>query len=153
MSRKWVTPKDKRDEIERLWLTGMPTKEMAANIGFTKNQVIGLVHRMGLTPRPSPIKGGGPSGNSKRDEARARGEVQRAAREKRTIADAAVKREQVKFRPMYLPRPTACCWPNGDPGTPGFHFCGVPSAPGRPYCSAHARIAYRTVAEYAEEAA
>lgn len=35
-----------------------------------------------------------------------------------------------------------CCWPIGDPGTKGFHFCGAEAIPGKPYCVEHAQIAY-----------
>jgi len=38
-----------------------------------------------------------------------------------------------------------CRWPNGEPGTRGFFFCGAPGADlegGRPYCAHHARCAY-----------
>jgi GcrA cell cycle regulator len=38
-----------------------------------------------------------------------------------------------------------CRWPCGDPGTPDFFFCGAPQATGKPYCSAHCRIAYQPV--------
>lgn len=37
-----------------------------------------------------------------------------------------------------------CQWPIGHPGKPGFHFCGDENVvPGKPYCAAHCRIAYR----------
>ncbi|MCQ9154145.1 GcrA family cell cycle regulator [Acidomonas methanolica] len=39
-------------------------------------------------------------------------------------------------------RGAACCWPIGDPGTPGFHFCGAKPLPGKPYCAEHAALAY-----------
>lgn len=39
-------------------------------------------------------------------------------------------------------RGPSCCWPIGDPGTPGFHFCGATPIPGKPYCEEHAQIAY-----------
>ncbi|QEO16951.1 GcrA family cell cycle regulator [Acetobacter vaccinii] len=39
-------------------------------------------------------------------------------------------------------RGPSCCWPIGDPGTPGFHFCGAQPLPGKPYCEEHAQIAY-----------
>jgi GcrA cell cycle regulator len=35
-----------------------------------------------------------------------------------------------------------CHWPYGDPGHPGFRFCGDPVAK-RPYCEHHTRMAYR----------
>jgi len=37
---------------------------------------------------------------------------------------------------------TTCKWPIGDPGLPGFHFCGRRSGEGVPYCEHHCRIAY-----------
>lgn len=39
-------------------------------------------------------------------------------------------------------RGPSCCWPIGDPGTPGFHFCGAKPLPGKPYCAEHAALAY-----------
>jgi GcrA cell cycle regulator len=35
-----------------------------------------------------------------------------------------------------------CCWPIGEPGTPDFRFCGLPTVPGKPYCKEHCAIAY-----------
>lgn len=39
-------------------------------------------------------------------------------------------------------RPGMCSWPIGEPGNPDFHFCGHPVVPGKPYCTAHCRMAY-----------
>jgi GcrA cell cycle regulator len=36
-----------------------------------------------------------------------------------------------------------CRWPIGEPRQPGFHFCGVPQLPGRPYCERHWRMAFQ----------
>jgi hypothetical protein len=36
-----------------------------------------------------------------------------------------------------------CHWPEGDPATPGFHFCGRKSAAPSPYCQPHDWIAHR----------
>jgi GcrA cell cycle regulator len=35
-----------------------------------------------------------------------------------------------------------CSWPVGDPGDDGFHFCGAPALPGKPYCITHCEVAY-----------
>tara|TARA_B100001559_G_scaffold300434_1_gene286554 strand:+ start:59 stop:418 length:360 start_codon:yes stop_codon:yes gene_type:complete len=35
-----------------------------------------------------------------------------------------------------------CSWPNGEPGKPGFRFCGKPAEIGKPYCAYHCEIAY-----------
>ena len=50
-------------------------------------------------------------------------------------------------------RLVACCWPIGEPGTRSFRFCDVGSLPGKPYCSAHAALAYVKVRDRREDAA
>jgi GcrA cell cycle regulator len=50
-------------------------------------------------------------------------------------------------------RLVACCWPIGEPGTRSFRFCDKESLPGKPYCSAHAALAYVKVRDRREEAA
>jgi hypothetical protein len=35
-----------------------------------------------------------------------------------------------------------CLWSYGDPGTPGFSFCGAPSIVDNSYCAVHAAQAY-----------
>lgn len=39
-------------------------------------------------------------------------------------------------------RGLTCCWPLGDPGTKDFTFCGGDPMSGKPYCAAHAALAY-----------
>ncbi len=36
-----------------------------------------------------------------------------------------------------------CKWPVGDPATDDFWFCGLQADAGKPYCSAHAALAYQ----------
>ena len=43
---------------------------------------------------------------------------------------------------MRGPVPRSCCWPLGEPGKRDFHFCEATAAPGKPYCTEHAKIAY-----------
>ncbi len=50
-------------------------------------------------------------------------------------------------------RLVACCWPIGEPGTRSFRFCDASSLPGKPYCSAHAALAYVKVRDRREDAA
>jgi hypothetical protein len=35
-----------------------------------------------------------------------------------------------------------CRWPFGDPREEGFHFCGEPQLPGKPYCALHWQKAF-----------
>jgi len=39
-------------------------------------------------------------------------------------------------------RPGMCSWPEGDPGTEDFNFCGCKAVPGKPYCVEHCKRAY-----------
>ncbi|MEM7525593.1 MAG: GcrA family cell cycle regulator [Pseudomonadota bacterium] len=36
-----------------------------------------------------------------------------------------------------------CKWPIGDPATDDFFFCGLPCAPGKPYCENHVAVAFQ----------
>ncbi|MFN4057375.1 MAG: GcrA family cell cycle regulator [Roseinatronobacter sp.] len=36
-----------------------------------------------------------------------------------------------------------CKWPIGDPATPDFWFCGLPTKSGKPYCDAHVAVAFQ----------
>jgi len=45
--------------------------------------------------------------------------------------------------PEPVPDTTGCRFPHGDPGKPGFGFCGAKRVPGRPYCAFHMAVAYR----------
>lgn len=55
--------------------------------------------------------------------------------------------------PRISGRVVTCCWPIGEPGTKDFHFCDVPSEPGRPYCEDHVKVAYVRVRDRREDAA
>jgi GcrA cell cycle regulator len=36
-----------------------------------------------------------------------------------------------------------CKWPIGDPTEENFHFCGLPSVTGKPYCEHHVAVAFQ----------
>lgn len=54
------------------------------------------------------------------------------------------RREGTPRKPEPLGKPSrGCSWPKGDPGAPGFRFCGKPALPLRPYCAEHYARAYQ----------
>ncbi|MBM3568163.1 MAG: global cell cycle regulator GcrA-like protein [Alphaproteobacteria bacterium] len=127
----WTT--EKVDQLKGLWQEGLSTAEIGRRLGITKNAVVGKAHRMNLPARPSPVK--------RRSEPR--------------IMAPQPPQPQIAMTPMPAPPNFVgpkCQWPIGHPREPGFRFCGAPSAQGRPYCPAHASIAYRP-ANVKEEAA
>lgn len=158
--------------LQALWGEGRSSAEIGRAIGMTKNAVIGKAHRLNLPPRPSPI----------RREAGATVLRPRPPSRGPTLPPLATFRVASRPEPK-LPSPSkpalapeslacsvapsaaekparqaqgremACCWPLGDPGTPGFHFCGAVAALGKPYCVAHAQLAYIRVRDRREDAA
>jgi len=128
MAIEW-TP-DRVKTLMALWAEGVSTLEIGRRLGITKNAVVGKVHRLGLPKRQSPI-------NST----------------PRTPC-ASKPAGPVRLKPQYTVPPTKdmvkmeelssgmCNWPEGEPGTEDFRFCGQQSLEGRPYCAAHCARAY-----------
>ncbi|MBM2577418.1 GcrA cell cycle regulator [Jannaschia sp. Os4] len=54
----------------------------------------------------------------------------------------AVEKTARKISLMELTERT-CKWPIGDPATPKFWFCGLPTQTGKPYCEAHVSVAFQ----------
>jgi GcrA cell cycle regulator len=133
----WTT-----ERIERLksgFEAGRSCRQIADDIGVSRNAVIGKLSRLGLT----------------RDKA---GDAPRPARK------PAPRLQQQLLKSVYAgPQPAAgdapidsghCCsllelseqrcrWPISTPGAEDFCFCGNTPVEGLPYCLAHTRLAYR----------
>jgi GcrA cell cycle regulator len=157
-------------ELRRLWAEGLSTAEIGRRLGVSKNAVVGKAHRLGLDPRPSPIR-------------RVPGEAAAAPVARRVSGPTlpplppvaapsapqsevarseppAATRPAPQLRPVAPPAPrvssgrfSACCWPIGEPGTASFHFCGSEAMSGKPYCAEHAQLAYVKVRDRREDAA
>lgn len=151
-----------------LWSEGRPTAEIGRAVGISKNAIVGKAHRLGLDPRPSPIH---------REATRI---AEGAARKERPQDASLVREHSLEPKPgtggvaeqkapegrnartapaarlvatRGAARTVACCWPIGEPATRGFHFCGAPALPGKPYCPEHAALAYVRVRERRDDAA
>lgn len=146
-------------ELEKLWAEGLSTAEIGRRLGVTKNAVVGKAHRLRLPGRQSPIDPARRQAKKAAAPAKARAPRAKPAS---PVADAqpAAKPEPrraqtttAKTAPPPPPRRKqksehkgpACQWPFGDPRLPGFHFCGAPSEPGKPYCDEHCARAYNRV--------
>ncbi|ARW17102.1 GcrA family cell cycle regulator [Komagataeibacter europaeus] len=196
MAMEWTEETIAR--LRDLWQQGLSTAEIGRQLSVTKNAVVGKAHRLGLKPRPSPIRRAAkaaPAPAATTVEATAapaatestqappKPEVTAApvaaavpapekapakaqaaptpAPQPKPAAAAPVSEDaapapratraqprataKAALRPVSEPRrrsSQSCCWPLGDPGTPGFHFCGATPLPGKPYCAEHAQLAY-----------
>jgi GcrA cell cycle regulator len=153
------------DRLKALWMEGLSTAEIGRRMGVSKNAVVGKAHRLALAARPSPIRRGPPGEAPKRPAAKRVTGPTLPPMEVAPVREAAPVVVAVRA-PVVATTPTlrsvgrsgggrlvACCWPIGEPGTKSFRFCDVGSLPGKPYCAAHAALAYVRVRDRREDAA
>lgn len=135
--------------LRQLWAEGHSTAEIGRRMGISKNAVVGKAHRLQLDARPSPIRRDG-AGARRPSPPRAPTPPASA-----TASDGARERLAPPLRAVSVPRSavrtTPCCWPIGEPGTPAFRFCDEPATTGKPYCAAHAQLAYVKVRDRRDE--
>jgi GcrA cell cycle regulator len=133
--------------LKQRFEAGLSCREIACDIGVSRNAVIGKLSRLNLT-REKP-------GAARRP---ARSDATQEPRRK-----AAPRLQYQMLRALYAePRPAAdepihnehCCsllelskercrWPISTPGAADFCFCGNTPLEGLPYCAGHTRLAYR----------
>jgi GcrA cell cycle regulator len=160
------------EAIERLrvfWSEGHSTAEIGRRMGVSKNSVVGKAHRLQLPARPSPIRRdptmARPAATGRRPTLpplrvvatvppapTPRGEEARPAQPPAAVSPPAPKGGNI-LRPFARSTARSCCWPIGEPGTPGFRFCTAEAMNTKPYCAEHAAVAYVRVKDRREDAA
>jgi GcrA cell cycle regulator len=151
--------------LRNLWHEGLSTAEIGRRLNVSKNSVIGQAHRLDLPKRPYPIRysdGEKPRRVGAPRPTHLPAGASSPARLQQTAAAHETKPEAgTAIKPNISPvtssarvssyRITECCWPIGDPGTSSFRFCDKPALAGKPYCAAHARLAYLKTRSGAEQ--
>jgi GcrA cell cycle regulator len=153
MTTETWTP-ERVEQLRSFVATGLSCSQIAAQIGVTRNAVIGKIHRLGLSPgRP-------PGGSARTCPPRAR--HPRAASHQRLLRlmwpNGAPAAAMVEPLAVASAQPCTlldlaqgkCRWPLEDHGASGtaadFSFCGNEAVAGLSYCVGHARMAYRVPA-------
>lgn len=105
-----------RKRVGALWVQGKTQREIAAEVGISKNSVPGIVRRLGLPARPQDLRRK-PNGWTARK------------------IEMAKPKEPTAIGPIgTFPDQVDCCrYPMNKTGTP-FQVCGHP---GFPYCEFH----------------
>lgn len=164
---------DERVELlKKLWSEGLSASQIAAQLGgVSRNAVIGKVHRLKLssrgrsTPAPARPKKAAPAPAG---QAKIMTKPAPTPRPVTTSIGATALQAQFDAEPFERPvmRPLnnvvvpisrrlqliqlnerTCKWPNGDPLSEEFHFCGNEAGESGPYCTYHARIAFQPASE------
>lgn len=138
------------EELRKMWDRGMTTGQIAKALNVTKNSIIGKVHRLCLTARPSPIKKT-PAKDVKKS-APEKAPVKPVKEKKVSVANVVEKTPLPSPSVTEVPEETniplvkldnhSCRWPLGDPKDDDFCFCGKRVKTGQTYCEEHASIAY-----------
>ena len=129
------------EQLRQMWAEGLTANEIAKRLNVTKNSIVGKVHRLCLTARPSPIKfkdaeTNNPDANgNKYQSAPDMFENQVSLPDKKTCCEP----ENIKL--VDLDSHT-CRWPIGDPRDEDFCFCGKKVHTGQTYCDEHSQMAY-----------
>ncbi len=141
------------EQLRSCVAAGMTCSEIAAEIGVTRNAVIGKIHRLGLSSgRPA----GAPARASTNCPPRAR--HPRVPTQRRLLrlayTQASLSEQATLDMSVASAHPCSlveiaerqCRWPIGDPAAADFVFCGNDAITGFTYCLGHARMAYRAPA-------
>jgi len=134
-----VAPTWTIERVERLkscFEAGFSCREIAADIGVSRNAVIGKLSRLNLTRErdrdPPARKNAGAT--PRRQYAMLPAAY--APAEPEPIDDA-------RHCSLFELSEARCRWPISTPGAADFCFCGNTPLDGLPYCSGHSRLAYR----------
>jgi len=165
MQMEWT---DERVELLRkYWSEGLSASRIAAQLGgVSRNAVIGKVHRLKLSSR-----GRTTTATTRQKKAPTATKTVVKAAVQRTVTTsigATALQAQFDAEPVvqrYL-RPVenvvvpisrrlalvdlterTCKWPNGDPLTDDFSFCGNDAGESGPYCAYHAKVAFQPASE------
>jgi GcrA cell cycle regulator len=152
MSIDTWTP-ERVEQLQGFVVAGLSCSQIAAQIGVTRNAVIGKIHRLGLSPvrppgamaRSCPPRARDPRAASPRRRLRLLWSDGAATPEVEGMPTAVESAEPCSLLDLAQGK---CRWPVSDTGggTADFVFCGNAVIEGLSYCAGHARMAYRQLA-------
>ena len=148
MPAKEPTWTDERLELlKSRFAAGLTCREIADDIGVSRNAVIGKLSRLNLTregngdpPRPAPRNA--PKGRRRGSVPRLQYRMLQAVYAEPLAADNEPIATAHCCSLLEL-NEERCRWPIGTPGAADFCFCGNMPIEGLPYCAGHSRLAYQ----------
>ncbi|HWZ40443.1 MAG TPA: GcrA family cell cycle regulator [Bradyrhizobium sp.] len=143
----WTT--DRIEALKIHFAAGLSCREIAAEIGVSRNAVIGKISRLSLSRDKDVMR------VTKKETAGVK--RPRGAQRLRQIllksfpseAEPAIEDESIHNGhtcSLFELSNETCRWPISTPGQADFCFCGNTPIEGMPYCPGHSRLAYRVSA-------
>jgi GcrA cell cycle regulator len=126
---------------------GLSCREIAAQIGVSRNAVIGKISRLKLAREKTGVaraaKKEATVGRRLRGAIKLRQIILRAPPDEPDLAGTGAPIHNGHTCSLFELTKETCRWPISTPGAEDFCFCGNPPAEGLPYCAGHSRLAYR----------
>jgi GcrA cell cycle regulator len=127
---------------------GLSCREIAGDIGVSRNAVIGKLSRLNLTreengDRRRPARKDAAKGHRPRSVRRLRSRMLQALYAGSQPADDDEPIHNGHCCSLLELSEARCRWPISTPGAEDFCFCGNTPVEGLPYCAGHTRLAYR----------
>jgi GcrA cell cycle regulator len=136
MTRAWS--EERTAKAVELWKEGHSAEHIARRLGVeSRSAVLGKMFRMGLCRQS-----GTNTGKSGMVAARVERAVSKPPPPVALVESVTANEPSPVGKQLAQLERHHCRWPIGDPRQEGFHFCGRPPIPGRPYCSAHDKLAW-----------
>jgi GcrA cell cycle regulator len=142
----WTT--ERIEALKIHFQAGLSCREIANEIGVSRNAVIGKISRLNLTRDKGVFRARKEPASSPRP---------RGAQRLRQILMKSFPSEPEPETPdepvqnghtcsLFELSEATCRWPISSPGQADFCFCGNTPLEGQPYCAGHSRLAYRVSA-------
>jgi GcrA cell cycle regulator len=139
---------DERVELlKSRFAAGLSCRQIAGEIGVSRNAVIGKLSRLNLTRE----KGGEARRPARKDAAKGRRPRSVPRLQYRMLLEVYAGPQPAPEEPIPSEHCCSllelseqrCRWPISSPGLADFCFCGNTPVEGLPYCPGHTRLAYR----------
>jgi GcrA cell cycle regulator len=137
------------ERLERLrsgFAAGWNCRQIADDIGVSRNAVIGKLNRLNLTREnngEAPSRKNTPKGRRRGSVPQLQYQLLQAvyAEPPSEACEAPISNQHICS--LLELSEARCRWPINSPGEKDFGFCGNTPLEGLPYCPGHSRIAYR----------
>jgi GcrA cell cycle regulator len=144
MSKEPTWTVERIELLKSHFAAGLTCREIANEIGLSRNAVIGKLARLDLTrdKKPEVRRDGG-----KRSRPRSVPRLQYRMLKQLFAEAAPVEEDQSVLSAQHCSllelSEEKCRWPINSPGEKDFCFCGNRPLEGMPYCAGHTRLAYQ----------